>query len=193
MILATIHAMGLTDEQLPGRILAVSQADFLCVTETWAGVHTSWGNEQKVLQVMAPTTSGRFRRGGGVALLGSPHCRLKYISKRSTAESQVLVASLNGVTIIGDYLAPGRPQHVLKPTLEWIGQYLRGEVVLLGDFNARKRRWDHANNPYGSALLRWTATHRLHISAPPSPTFERHGGCFTVDLFISRSSRLGDI
>lgn len=54
MIVATLNLNGHNDGELVGRLRAVSQADVLCLTETWASETTVWSPEQNVLQALAP-------------------------------------------------------------------------------------------------------------------------------------------
>lgn len=192
MIAATFNAMGYSDAGLPGRLRAIAQAYVLCLTETWAHESTTWSTDNSVLQVLAPTTAGRVRRGGGVALMTCTHRRMQFLAERSSPHAQVVVARIDGVTIIGNYLAPARAQSVVQTTLHWVGTWLCGEVLMMGDLNAQHRQWDRATNPYGSALAKWALAHRLSISAPLTPTCQRSSGSSTVDLFISRAGRVNN-
>lgn len=167
----------------------------LCLTETHKKTNSTHHTTDNNLRIAGPIVRGSTdRHRGGVSLLASEGCRLRYKAHWCSDDAQVLVASTDtGLLIIGAYIAPVRGSALIRSVLEWVKPWMRSESVLLGDLNARHRRWDSDTNAYGSSLLHWAETNKAKVYAPAGKTCVTSLGASTIDLFVARSPRLDNV
>lgn len=191
MRLATLNVGGSRDQCTTTDARLLCQANILCLTETWARGNNIQNLVQHDMSICGPKVMNHARHQGGVRLLSSPSTPLRYKAYYSSSNAQVLVAQMKcGLIVIGAYVAPMRGRLAMESVLRWVRPWLRARFVLLGDLNARHRRWHTTHNAYGTTLYAWAQKNRVQISAPPEPTLINAHGSSTIDLILTRGLRI---
>lgn len=166
-------------------LFSILQLDTLCLTETWARELPS-SPPLHSIHLSGVTAPNRSRLGAGVSLFSRQPLQL--IKKITTPMLQAIIARhKSGITIVGCYVPPGQRLENVSNALSLLDKHIRGTVVLLGDFNARARTWDRAQNVHGTALSKWCSRHHLKVTAPSTPSCRNTSN---VDLFLSRGLTL---
>lgn len=161
--------------------------DILVLSETW--MRKNDGDLRDMLDeyVYANETEGLTRGFGGVGLLINPVLPYETIAKLTTTCIQAVVVRVRGVTITGMYISPGATADDEARVLSKIDRLSRGQAIIIGDLNARNRRWDTRTNARGTRLVKWAAKHNWTIRPPSTPTFlTKNNGVSTPDLAIIR-------
>ena len=130
--------------------------DVLVLTETWLKPEKSMplGFRHESFR-LAPNECARGQ--GGVTILLGEDVEYKLLNKGGDAELQHVAVKIGEVTIVGLYVNPsvqGKTLYRLTDMLERIKALTPGRVCVLGDFNARHRKWDVAQNHRGTELNR---------------------------------------
>lgn len=195
MRVGTINFRGVRNDLLLEQARSISSVDVLCVTETWQRSDKVTGHRTNDLSIAGPLRKGsKTQHHGGVRLLASPRCKLRYLSHLRKPFGQAIVASNScGIVIIGAYISPLHGRATFESILEWIRPWLRGQAILVGDLNARHRHWDTDYNAYGTALKEWSTAIDARVYAPRQVTCSNSTGASTIDLFVSRSPKLAEI
>ena len=140
--------------------------------------------------VRLPTPHARGRGVGGVSLLIQEHVDYKLLRKKASVLVQYVAIAIQDLTIVGAYINPGvRGEKLCKieEFIEEIRQLTPGRVCILGDLNARHRRWDSTSNVRGQELLRVCRRRGWRIWAPNEPTYRGAANNeSTIDLMITR-------
>lgn len=156
--------------------------DILCLTETWVTEFTPVPDSLQALHAAGYRSRNRHRLGGGVTILSRHNLHL--VHTITSREVQAIVARTPcGTTLIGCYLSPQQPKDSIDGILDQLTKHVKGTCIIFGDFNARARQWDVAQNVHGTAIQRWIKRHHLQLSIPNHPTSMRNA---TVDLFLSK-------
>ena len=134
-----------------------------------------------------------FERGkNGISLVINPqmkkHPLLKdfQILARDTVNGTFIYLQAGNIKILCVYFPPSQPE-VIDTWLDEIILKCRAntsdDIIILGDFNARRREWsDHRDNSKGTALKDWTEAHGLErVDSGPLPTFVTTRGTSIVD------------
>lgn len=162
--------------------------DFLALTETWKDslpeVEGLWAAHLQGRQ-----TPGRHRLSGGISIYST--APISIVHSINEPNLQALICQHQAGCKLGAiYIRPYQSAADIAHTLSQLTNLCRCRVLLLGDFNARHRRWDRATNFHGTAIVRRTRQHNMSIHAPNSPTFLNAS---TIDLFIAKATEITDI
>lgn len=134
-----------------------------------------------------------FERGkNGISVIINPqmkkHPLLKdfQILARDTINGTFIYLQIGNIKVLCIYNPPSQPEEIDT----WIEEILlkcrastADEIIILGDFNARRREWgDHSNNTRGGILKRWTVANGLErVDTGPLPTYVTTRGNSIVD------------
>lgn len=183
MIISNWNICGWTCDKSDYVSMLTRQSTVLCLTEVWHPPE----KRPNGLFTLAPPNEGRFRRGGGVALLVPDGITLKHLCSISHSKYQLLSASCFGLIIVAAYISPTITPSQFQECLETIRRMSQGTAIVVGDFNSRHTSWDTANNRYGLRFAKWAAKCNFTIAAPSIPTcYSSRGGSSTVDLLLCR-------
>ena len=134
-----------------------------------------------------------FERGkNGISVIVNPqmknHPLLKdfQILARDTINGTFIFLQVGSVKILCMYNPPSQPEEIDT----WVEEILLKcrantieDVIILGDFNARRREWgDHSNNTKGGTLKRWIESNGLErVDTGPLPTYVTTLGNSIID------------
>lgn len=184
MNIITWNASGYTRAKTEFLASLVRRATLVCITETYNIIPNT--DDWHSICVQAPPTTGRHRRGGGVAILHSGESVIRRVSTHSEPKFQLISATVNGVPVVAAYVSPETPRPTYDRFLQIVTKALRGPGVLAGDLNARHKAWDDKTNTAGRRLHLWARTHNFKTQRPRLPTFSSHRGSSRVDLVLHR-------
>ena len=117
--------------------LSSNKLDILCLNETFLNENT---NHINLLKNFTITRNDRPTRGGGVAFIIKNNISFKILEKKSTADYELLVISLenNALTIVNVYTHP--KSNTNYKFLEKIASKYKN-LITVGDFNATNTNW----------------------------------------------------
>lgn len=134
-----------------------------------------------------------FERGkNGISLIINPqmkkHPLLKdfQILARDTINGTFIYVQIGNIKVLCVYLPPSQPEEIDT----WIEEVLlkcrantADNIIILGDFNARRRDWgDHSENSKGGILKRWIESNGLErVDTGRSPTYVTTRGNSIID------------
>ena len=134
-----------------------------------------------------------YERGkNGISLIINPQMKNHPILRdlqilaRDTINGTYIYLQVGNVKVLCVYNPPSQPEEIDT----WIEEILlkcrantTDQIIILGDFNARRREWgDHSDNSKGGILKRWTETNGLErVDTGPSPTFVTTRGNSIID------------
>jgi hypothetical protein len=134
-----------------------------------------------------------FERGkNGISLIINPqmkkHPLLKdlQILARDTVNGTYIYLQVGNIKVLCVYFPPSQPEEIDT----WIEEVLlkcrantADEIIILGDFNARRRDWgDHSENSKGGILERWIESNGLErVDTGRSPTYVTTRGNSIID------------
>ena len=134
-----------------------------------------------------------FERGkNGISLIINPklkkHPLLKdfQILARDTVNGTYLFLQIGNIKVLCIYFPPSQPEE-LDTWLDEIILKCRAntsdDLIILGDFNARRREWaDHRDNSKGTKLKNWMESNELErVDTGPLPTYVTARGNSIVD------------
>lgn len=185
MRVSTWNLRGWTEEKRDAVLSLVETSDVLCLTEVWTGVPDL--DNCRVYTELAPSTSNRARRGGGLGIIVPPALESRRMGSVSTLKYQVLAISVSGTPLVCCYLSPTATKADRDGFFFHVTRFAQGASIIAGDFNARHRSWDSTFNRQGQRLSAWAKKARFTIARPPSPTFVSARGSSSVDLIMARS------
>ena len=172
------------------------EVDFLFLTETWM-LPGSTGRLSPII-VAAFETPREVETGHapyGLALVCNPSRSKPHHFEVTGVDPERIrkwmAFKYCGILFIGVYLPPCRDEATTQRWLTEIGTVVRaavGQVVILGDWNARLRRWsDHADNRNGSLVDAWMTQLNLRRVQPSSGqwTFLSHSRRSVIDHVIT--------
>lgn len=134
-----------------------------------------------------------FERGkNGISIIINPKMRKHPLLKdfqilaRDTINGSFIYLQLGNIKVLCVYNPPSQPEEIdtwLEEILMKVRANTFGEIIILGDFNARCREWgDHSANSKGRILRRWTESNGLHrVDTGPDPTYVTTSGNSIVD------------
>lgn len=155
--------------------------DFAVVTETWLRVGDSLPLICRSSSAVCSVLVGN-RGKNGVSLIinpdsSHPEVRQLQILARDTIDGRYMLFRCGPVFFLGVYIPPASSDF-----RQWILDILsinnvpaEADLVLLGDFNARRTEWsDTSDNPHGEWLLELLASLDLHrADSGVAPSFVR--------------------
>lgn len=167
-------------------LMEENNLDILMIQETLlpetGTIFSNYGHEIVTKNTEHPTARGS-------AMLVKPDLNYKLICKDITASYELIAIRVGPITICGVYI---RIDHdisaIITDCMETIKSIARGPVVVVGDFNARDRRWDRSGNARGRYLKNWCDREGWTISSTNEPTFTGgRGASSTIDLVVHRA------
>ena len=164
-----------------------SKVQVLGVCETWARAADSALQSQFSESVSVLTNHGGWRGQGGVSLIINPLLHYTVVKKYAQAEYQLIIVKIGDTYFAAVYMKPNSLKSCFTACMEIISENTSGNVVLMGDLNARHTRWDRVCNSQGRWLQIWAAKYGWKINAPSEPTFSAHSGHSTVDLVLTKN------
>lgn len=162
----------LSNTELLARL--VRRSTILCVRETYNAIPDT--DYWRSISVQAPPTVGRYRRGGGVAILHAGEHTIVRTHVYAEETFPFTAASVDGVPIVAAYVAPDTNRQTFDRFLALITRELRGPGVLACDVNARHKSWDEKTNSADRLMYLWAQAHNCHTPRPRRPTFSSQKG-----------------
>lgn len=183
MKMATWNVRGYNQAKQKAVLSLVRYSNLVCLTESWSPIppHSNY----TVVNIMCPDSRVQARRRGGVAIIHQGTLPLRLLGTYSEDNFQLIHCTLDGVPVVGAYIAPCTLQPDLDRPLAIAAKWLRGPGVLVGDLNARHTQWDDFANRQGRQLYKWARTHNFLTQRPPAPTCVSYKkGSSRVDLVL---------
>lgn len=174
-----------------GKIL--TETHILAVCETWLrdsdARQCDWISER----VNTKITHSRRRGFGGVGIVVHPLVKYTKIAEAATEKYQCLTIRTIGRNITVVYISPAARKADEEAVREYILATPEGSSIVLGDFNARHRRWDTIDNERGKRLVRWADGKNWKIIAPESRTCVTPRGSSNPDLCLTKGNTINNI
>lgn len=162
------------------------QAHVVGLCETWHKQDDQYFKSQVNEELIGPKAGELNRNTGGVALIVHPLLRYEVQAQHSSKHAQYISIRIGDTLISIIYLSPsGRDEEVIK-LLDEISRSHRRKSVIMGDFNARHKEWDHASNMRGRRLVAWASRNGWVISGSGGATCYTNRGESSPDLFLTR-------
>lgn len=162
-------------------LLNTEKPDILFISETKMAPTSSFAPKLRTLAI------SRCHHNTGIAMFIADHVKFSPGPVHiSNASMQVVSIRAGDITIFGVYISPTANRDFVKASLEKIESSTTGRKIIIGDLNARKRKWDKTDNAIGNLLHRWSTSAAWRIHAPTQPTFYCSTGSSTVDLLVTK-------
>ena len=101
----------------------------------------------------------------------------------------MLITQVDHIHIVLLYIRLYYPRSKALEFFEDIRTRTRGPTVIMGDLNARHRKWDKRSNTMGNMILQWSERWSWTIQNADLPSFQGATGSSNVDLFITKGVR----
>ncbi len=163
------------------------------IVETWLHPERSIPKVCRDTSAVCVVHPVGFERGkNGISLIINPrmkkHPLLKdlQILARDTVNGTYLYLQIGNVKILCIYFPPSQPDEIdtwLDDLILKCRANTNENLIILGDFNARRREWnDHSDNSKGTALKRWMEANGLErVDTGPLPTYVTTRGNSIID------------
>lgn len=188
LAIAAMNVMGHRGKHHEIRALR-KQTQVLGLCETW---HTAedapfLSEADETIEVQR---TGKGRPMGGVAMYIHPLLKYKLIDKIATRRYQYITIQVTDTFITMAYISPAASEAEVEKVLEGVDRRRKGKAILMGDLNARNRKWDKITNRRGTKILEWARSRGWEIRGAGGPTCHSNGGASSPDLFMIKGVRL---
>ena len=123
---------------------------------------------------------------GGVALLFAQDVAFRLLFKHAEKNFQIVVARVRNMNAAVVYIAPSANLEASARCLKLLQTHCRGPTAIMGDWNARHRKWDKLTKSRGTQLYNWCASNKWTTSAIDGFSYQCNTGESNIDLFASK-------
>lgn len=141
-------------------ILSRERMDVFVLTETMVTSERTVAIYAQVAAISNNPLPSGGRVSGGVAICVRHGLRFETIKKKMFDRTQIVVIKIAGAYLGGIYSPPGATWRGFEQALDMFNSTATGKAILLGDFNARHRRWCYGSNARGRKLVEWATRRR---------------------------------
>lgn len=146
------------------------------IQETWLKPEDHSYRRDMTEEICTIPPHSRCKGFGGVEIMIQAPILHRLIEKNQTKTYQMITVSIGGMFITNTYISPAASGKDEETILQKILNLSRGPAMVMGDFNARNRDWDHRTNQRGTKLKQWEIKNGWNIKATKGHTCSNYRG-----------------